>query len=263
MLEIIPDKPYVYKLSYPNGIVFYIGKGTNNRIHKHEWEASWEDEKAYNLRKSRVIRKIWKEGGQVVKEIIAYFDTDKEAHAYEIALIFFMRPYGYLTNITDGGEGKFGMKPSEQTIKKMSEAQKGRKHSEETRKKIGEKHKGNQHNLGNNHSEETRNKISLANKGGTGRKGYNHSKETKQRIAKGNTGKIISEDTRKKLIESHRGIGHSEETKLKMSKTRKGKPSGIKGKKFSEESKKKLSEIMRMRWAKRKELSSYEQTGTD
>ena len=51
----------------------------------------------------------------------------------------------------------------------------------------------------------------------------------------GKSSKIVSDDTRKKLSESHKGKLHSEATKKKFSKIRKGKPSHLKGKKQSKE----------------------------
>jgi hypothetical protein len=51
-----------------------------------------------------VIRKIWDEGGEVIKQKIAFHQTEEEAFQLEILLIgFFGREN--LTNLTDGGEG--------------------------------------------------------------------------------------------------------------------------------------------------------------
>jgi group I intron endonuclease len=49
-------------------------------------------------------------------------------------------PFGY--NLTDGGEGAFGVIQSEITRKKKSEASKNKRHSIETRKKMSESQKG-------------------------------------------------------------------------------------------------------------------------
>jgi group I intron endonuclease len=66
-------------------------------------------------------------------------------------------PSGY--NLTDGGEGAFGYKHTEETKKRVSEALKGVKKSEETRKKMSLAR------LGIKYSEETKQKISAAKKG--------------------------------------------------------------------------------------------------
>lgn len=60
-----------------------------------------------------------------------------------------------------------------------------------------------------------------------------------------NKGKHLSEETKRKMSESHKGKHFSEEHKEKISKTKKGKPSNRKGKKlgpFSEEHKRNISE---------------------
>jgi hypothetical protein len=90
---------YVYVHMYPNGAVFYVGKGTGARIDDHEREAR----NGMQSHKCNVIRKIWAEGGQVIKQKVAYFDTEQDAYRLEMLLIkFFGREN--LTNYTDGGE---------------------------------------------------------------------------------------------------------------------------------------------------------------
>ena len=104
--------PYVYAYYYPEdypepclaGTAFYIGKGQGDRINAHLSEA--RTGKTYNTYKVRIIKKIWNNGGEVVKVILAYFETHEEACMYEIALIFFMDG---LTNLTYGGEGTLGL----------------------------------------------------------------------------------------------------------------------------------------------------------
>ena len=209
MLEITQDKPYVYTLARPNGVVFYIGKGTNGRINAHEWEVQYG--KLYNAHKSNVIRKILREGDKIQKTILNYFDTDEEAHAYEVALIFFMRPYDNLTNITDGGEGILGMTRSEETRQKISEAKQNI--SEETRRKLSESHKGKKR------SEETRRRISEAKK--------NQSEETRRKISETKKGKPRSEETKRKVSEAkqgqtpwNKGISMTDEQKRKQAEVR-------------------------------------------
>ena len=55
-------------------------------------------------------------------------------------------------------------------------------------------------------------------------------------------GKHHSEDTRRKMSESHNGHSVSEETRRKISEAKKGKPSPMKGMQHSEESLRKMSE---------------------
>ena len=82
------NKFYVYTLAYPDGTVFYVGKGSKSRIMNHEADARNPDRAhTYYSRKSEIIRKIWEEGGQVLKQKVAFFDNEDEAFAFEQELI--------------------------------------------------------------------------------------------------------------------------------------------------------------------------------
>lgn len=109
---------------------------------------------------------------------------------------------------------------SEEHRKKLSEAGKGRYYSEETRQKMSENNKGK--NLGKHHTEETRKKMS-------------NSKKNKPLSGKA-LEHVLEINARKK------GKSLSEEQKQKMSESMKGRPSWNKGKKSSEETRKKISE---------------------
>jgi hypothetical protein len=98
-IEKLAGKYYTYVLLRPDGSVFYVGKGQGNRIDQHEEEAR----KGGESHKCNVIRKIWSEGGEVIKQKIAFFDDDEDACQLEVLLIdFFGRDT--LTNRTNGGE---------------------------------------------------------------------------------------------------------------------------------------------------------------
>jgi len=145
---------------------------------------------------------------------------------------------------------------SEETRKKMSEAQKGKHHSEETKEKIriamtgmfiGEKHPmfgkfGKKHpRFGKHHSKETREKLRRAR---LGKKssflGRHHTEEAKEKMRKSSIGilagekhpmfgKHLSEEAKKKIsISASKRIGaknpfygkhHTKETKKKLSET--------------------------------------------
>jgi len=135
-----------------------------------------------------------------------------------------------------------GKKMSEETRKRMSESKKGKKFSEKHRINISEANKGRKC------TEETRKKIGLANsialKGNIpwnkGKKGmqlawnkglpkeeqpsYGRviSEETKKKISQSQKGKIISSETRQKLSDINKGKKLSEETKRKMGDSRRG-----------------------------------------
>lgn len=180
---------YVYTHAYPDdmgGYVFYIGKGIGNRIDRHEQYAK----QGRKDHKCNVIRKIWVNGGQVIKTKVAFFATHKEALLYEQALIVLMRPYGHLTNLTDGGEGSLGLsrETSEKTRYKLSEAAKGKRHSEETLRKMSEK-----------------------------RRGKKFSEEHRRELSKARRTSLAAQEQLHKLHEAQKGRGHSEKTLNKMS----------------------------------------------
>jgi hypothetical protein len=81
----------VYMLSYPEemgGAVFYVGKGSGNRIFAHERFVRFDDKKrSGNHHKDAVIKRILDAGLEVRKEIVASFDLEIDAFAYEWFLI--------------------------------------------------------------------------------------------------------------------------------------------------------------------------------
>lgn len=97
---------YVYVLCEPDGTPFYVGKGVGRRVFQHEADA-WNTTKVSH--KLNVIRRICREGGQVVYAIDGLFDTEEAAHARERELIALYGRHdlglGPLTNQLDGGEG--------------------------------------------------------------------------------------------------------------------------------------------------------------
>lgn len=92
-------KYYVYTLAYPDGKVFYVGKGCGQRIDDHERVARKRYGILKNMTKVNIIREIWASGEDVLKKKLAHFETEEQAYEYESALIFF------LLNLTNGGEG--------------------------------------------------------------------------------------------------------------------------------------------------------------
>lgn len=175
--------------------VFYVGIGAEEKraFSKDRRNPHWKN----------IVNKV----GYTVN--IIHKDIDhKEAKKIEILLI---EKYGRknlglgnLVNMTDGGEGVFGLimseetrqnlsernkgntnmlgkTHSEETRQKMSEAMKGKPKSEEHIKKMSEAKKGNKSiNFGKTLSEETRQKISLGGRNRKGVKGYYFHKATKK-----------------------------------------------------------------------------------
>ena len=227
---------YTYAYLREDRTPYYIGKGTGDRIYSTNRRVNPPKDK------SRII---------FLKQNL----TEEEAFKHEIYMIAVFGRIdlgtGILHNMTNGGEGASGAIRSDETRKKLSEANKGennyfygRTHSEETKRKMSEVHK--------NPSEETRRKMSEANKGknhpnygktaseesrkkmSEAKKGKTNSKEHNRKIIEGLKGRPVSQETRIKISEAQKGRTLSEETKKKMSEARKGRT-------LSEETKRKMS----------------------
>lgn len=74
-----PSKQFfVYTLGHPNGYIFYVGKGSGNRLQAHFTEAR---KGTCRCPKCLCIQKIWKEKLDVKIEYV--FETDSEREALE------------------------------------------------------------------------------------------------------------------------------------------------------------------------------------
>jgi group I intron endonuclease len=142
-------------------------------------------------------------------------------------------PFGY--NLTDGGDGVFGFKQSEEQRLKSANLRLGTKHSEETKQKMRVAHSGkNNHFYGKNHTEEAKRKNAEAHIGKQAMLGKTHSAETKEKISQSLIGKV--------------GRPHTEESKKKLSLAHTGKKQGSP----SLETRKKLSFATKKVWEARK-----------
>lgn len=99
-IERLSGRFYVYLLMRPDGSVFYVGKGTRGRISDHEREAR----NGVQSHQCNIIRKVWAEGHEIIKQKIAFFVNEEDAYELETLLIKFFGK-GDLANISDGGEG--------------------------------------------------------------------------------------------------------------------------------------------------------------
>lgn len=193
----------VYKHTFPNNKV-YIG------ITQQEPEKRWKNGLGYDAHQTLMKRAIKKYGWKNIKHEILFQNLSKDkACKKEIELINLYdstnKQKGY--NISQGGEGTIGVKPTEESKQKNRIAHLGKKASLETRKKISESNKG-KHNI--KRTEEQKKKISEA------------TKKAMQNPA-----------VRKRLSETHSGKNHrnygknlSEETKEKIRKSNIGKAKG-------------------------------------
>lgn len=72
---------YVYTYAYPDGKVFYVGKGHGNRIDHHEREAK----SGVDSEKCAIIRQIWADGKQVLKKKI--YENLSEEDAFSLVFL--------------------------------------------------------------------------------------------------------------------------------------------------------------------------------
>ena len=132
---------YTYAYLREDGTPYYIGKGKGKRINQ----------------KCRRLFNLPPKGRRIfLKQNL----TEEEAFRHEKYMIaVFGRKdlgTGILRNFTNGGEGASGIKCSEQSRKKMSEAKRGKTLPEETRKKMSLSKKGKKWGY---HSEEAKERL--------------------------------------------------------------------------------------------------------
>jgi len=205
---------------------FYVGKGHNDRAFR------FRRNNYYN----HIVKKLARSG--LVPEIRIVNDglDENVALAIEVERIAYWKAHGAtLANITDGGEGVSGLR-----------------HSEETRAKIRSKRAQQKIVC----SAETRERIGLAQRGVpkpmerrlaqsrtmTGRK---LSKEHCAAIAAGNTGRRHSAQARANMSMAQRGHPTSDQARANM------RAAHI-GKQLPSETRRKMSESQRARWARRR-----------
>ena len=132
----------VYMHTAPNGKIYI---GITNRKPEIRWGKNGNGYK----RNAHFASAIKKYGWDAIKHEVLFSDLSKEkACKIEQLLIekydATNRLYGF--NISKGGEsGSYGVKASDETRKRQSEAHKGKKLSEEHKKHLSESHKGYGH----------------------------------------------------------------------------------------------------------------------
>lgn len=188
----------VYKITnLVNGKV-YIGQSINIK-------ARWNDHiKSLNRNNSHsiLLQRAWNKYRQenFSFEILELCSED-ELDNIEIKYIEFYDAINNGYNIETGGNKKKYL--SEETKKKIGDANRGRHHSEEARHKMSKSRMGENNGMyGKRHSEESKKKMSDAAKN---RPGHRPSDEGLERIRIANLGKEVSEETRKKISEANKG----------------------------------------------------------
>lgn len=196
---------YVYGLHYPDGQLFYVGKGQRGRMYQHVSQA--RKGVCVNKYLQNTIRKIERNGGKVLYK--KFFNELEECDALQKERELIAQHgrkatnTGKLVNFTDGGEGTSGYK-----------------HTDESRKAMSERAKGNTNRLGHKLSPEQIKGMSERMKGKPGlRIGKKHTEESRAKIR----------TARAKQISPMKGRKHSKATKEKISQAKTGVPSGRKG----------------------------------
>ena len=194
-------KPYIYKVTNLETGQYYIGSQCSGKtIGVNYFTSSTNKEfkegfKTYGGEKYKIV---------IIKE----FEDPEKCVRVENYIIrnYMLLKDGLCLNrfYCCGGKKIFstvGMHPSEETRKKLSEANKGQSPSKETRKKMSEAHKGM------HPSEETRKKLSEAKKG---RQAWNKGRPGP------NKGIPRSEETKQKMSEAHKGIPSPQRIKISI-----------------------------------------------
>lgn len=208
----------VYKhIRADNNIPFYIGIGKSIK-------------RAYNFSsRSKIWKNCMKKHGCIV-EILFDDLTYEEAKVKEIEFIKFYGRMntgtGTLVNLTDGGDGSCGYKPSKEALVKIGIKSKGRikspeqiekwKKSMNFEKSIETKEKIRKSLLGVKHTEERNLKCSQSH---IGKKMREESKKKLSLAIKGKSKGPFTEEHIQKLRDSHKGIKQSRETILKRKET--------------------------------------------
>lgn len=177
---------------------------------------------------STLIRKwVKKHLNGYVRQIIAFYNSEKELNEAEYNLIHPHLGKEYCLNLTEGGLGTH--------LKGEKHPFFGKHHTNETKQRISEKNKGRK-NPKSSHPmlEKTRKKISIANKG------KKRSEETKQKISQSNKGKIRTEEYKRNISIKNTGrkctniqkenISLKTKEAMKQPEVKKKLGSGVRGK---------------------------------
>lgn len=182
---------YIYVIFRLDGSPCYVGKGCGRRITEHRRKRKTNPHLANIMARANNDLPSIK-----VRENL----TEVEAYAIEVALIAAIGrgKKGPLVNLTDGGDGRYGHSPSEQTREKLRAAHRDRspEASRSRAEKISRFHKGKPK------SPETRAKMSAAK--------ANMTPEQRsawiEKISAGHTGKTLSPEHRAKIKQWNRNL---------------------------------------------------------
>ena len=200
--------PCIYQIKHIESGKIYIGSTIQYNVrHYSHFSKSSSCTKLRNA--------IQKYGAQAFSENIIEYCGKEVLIQREQYWIDLLQPFGKNGfNLAKQAKAPtLGIPRSEETKRKLSEANKGRAVSEETRKKLSAASKGKKRAP---KTEEHRQNISKAKQG---KKRKPHTEESKRKIGEANKNKThlpLSEERKRKISESNKGKTRSEQTKLRM-----------------------------------------------
>lgn len=218
------DRFYVYEhVRKDTGAVFYVGKGSGKRAH-------------HFVNRGKYWNNVSKSKENVDVRFVVKNVDEELSFLAEMELIDLYRRTGVkLVNISTGGEGAAGWIPTEETRKKIGEANKhtpkasgkkhgmfGKKHTAESLAKMSASQKGRMTGekhpfFGKKHTQESLKKMSANRKGKmTGVDnpfyGKTHTDEARQKMSEACKQRKVSDETRKKLSKFQQENAHKNKT---------------------------------------------------
>ena len=206
---------YVYEHWRPDrDECFYVGKGKGKRANSMYKR---------NPHHKAIQGKLSRSGMCVEVRIVASGLTEAEAFALEIERIKFWKEANIdLANVTEGGGGTSGYKPTKETTELIASKLRGRKRSQAICEKISQSRRGRVL------TDEWRKKISKAHQGkkrspeavekaASAKRGKPHSEQHSRRLSESQKKKFQDPTVKEKFRLCSVGRIPSEETRMKMS----------------------------------------------
>lgn len=222
----------IYVISNVKNGKIYIGKAVDIKRRWKDHRAKLNTNSHYNS----YLQNSWnKYGAKSFKFLILEYCSVEQLDEREKHYISIYKAKGLSYNLTDGGDGRLGLK-----------------HTDEAKRKIGLAHMGSKNpNFGKPMNPEVRLKFDENRKRENNPTfGKPRSEEVKAKIRAAKLGKKLSDETRAKMSEAHKGeknhrfgVKLSEETKAKISASEKGKVISPEARAKMSESRKKRREL--------------------
>jgi hypothetical protein len=194
---------------------FYVGKGHGDRAYKKQKR---------NKLHVAITEELARNGSAYdVRIAVLHLSEDDAFRVERERIAFWINDGSQLANMTSGGQGSSGHSPSAETRKKMSEANKGKPAAFKGRK----------------HKPET---IAILSEKGKKRGPPKLTEEALRKVVAFHTGRKRSPETCKRISESLKG----------KSSWAKGKPSKLKGRRASDQTKEKMKAAALVKWDRQK-----------